>query len=58
MKVTALVPVYNEENTVESVLNTLDGSELISEIIVIDDASLDKSLEIICRVKEKSKKIK
>ena len=47
MKVTAVVPVYNEEKTIESVLRVLTSSEKVHEIIVVDDGSTDGTLNII-----------
>ena len=46
-KTIAIVPVFNEENTIKSVLDTLERSYLIDEIIVVNDASTDNTLRII-----------
>jgi glycosyltransferase involved in cell wall biosynthesis len=54
MKLTIIVPVYNEEKTVLTVLKALNKISLKSvtkEIIIVDDGSTDKT-------KEKLKKIK
>lgn len=46
-KLTAIVPIFNEENTVKiSVENLLKVNE-ISQIILVDDCSTDSSLEIV-----------
>ena len=45
--VSAIVPVFNEEKTVEGVVKTLLSSELISEVICVNDGSKDKSLEVL-----------
>lgn len=47
MKTTAIVPVYNEEKTVEKILKILDSHSRINKIIVVDDCSTDDSLNII-----------
>lgn len=47
-KIAAIIPAYNEEKTIEGVLKTLKGSEIINEIIVVSDGSTDKTAEI-CR---------
>lgn len=39
--VTAIVPAYNEEKTVRSVVSTLLSSGLFYDVIVIDDGSVD-----------------
>lgn len=43
MKITALIPVYNEEKTLAGVINVLKKNSLIDEILVIDDGSTDNS---------------
>ena len=53
MKTTAIVPVFNEEKTIKKVLAVLDSSKLIDEIIVVNDASTDNSLNEIKKVKSK-----
>lgn len=47
LKVTALVPAYNEEKTICRVLGVLNNSRLIDEIVVVDDASKDNTLKVV-----------
>ncbi len=51
--ITIFVPCYNEEGNIIGTFNTfipaLVETKLSWEIIVIDDASIDKSRELICR---------
>lgn len=47
--VSVIVPVFNEEKTVARVVKTLLNSELISEVICVNDGSTDKTLEILRR---------
>ena len=47
LPVAILIPVYNEENTVLGVLNKLKRHK----VYVVDDASTDKSLEILKKFK-------
>lgn len=49
---TAIVPAYNEESTIEESLNSLIKQEYISEIIIINDGSTDKTLDIINQFKD------
>ena len=55
LKVSAIVPVFNEEKRVRKVITTLLKSNLIDEVICINDGSSDKSLKIL---KKFGKKIK
>jgi glycosyltransferase involved in cell wall biosynthesis len=47
MKVSAIVPIFNEEKTVRTVAKTLFGSPLLSELIFIDDGSTDRSPQLL-----------
>ena len=50
-KISIIVPVYNEINTVETILTNLINLKIYNnvekEIIIIDDSSTDGSTEII-----------
>ncbi len=46
MKISAIVPAYNEEERIEKVIQPLKAVELVNEIIVIDDGSQDRTAEI------------
>jgi HAD superfamily phosphoserine phosphatase-like hydrolase len=43
--VTVIIPTLNEEKTIKSVIELVSGSPLVSEILVVDDKSLDNTLE-------------
>lgn len=45
-----IVPVYNEEATVERLLGAVAALDIDKELIVVDDGSTDESLEIIKRI--------
>lgn len=47
MRVSVIVPVYNEEKTVAQVLASLAQVSLDLEVIVVDDASTDHTWEIL-----------
>lgn len=47
MKVSIVVPVYNERGTVKAVIDRLLALELDKEIVVVDDGSSDGSREIL-----------
>ena len=45
--ITAVIPAYNEENTIGDILKTLKSCGLINKIILINDGSTDRTLEIV-----------
>ncbi len=47
MRISVVVPVYNEEKTVAQVLNALSQVSLDMEVVVVDDASTDRTWEIL-----------
>ncbi len=47
MRVTVIVPAYNEARTIEQVLRRLTELELDAEILVVDDGSADDTIAIV-----------
>lgn len=47
MKLSVLVPVYNEESTIREVIRRVQATGLADEIVVVDDGSRDRSREIL-----------
>ncbi|HVB75428.1 MAG TPA: glycosyltransferase family 2 protein [Ktedonobacteraceae bacterium] len=47
MRISVVVPVYNEEETVAQVLESLATVPLNLEVVVVDDASTDRTWEIL-----------
>jgi|UniRef100_A0A7V6A2D9 glycosyltransferase involved in cell wall biosynthesis len=47
MKLSIVIPVYNEENTLEEIFRRVQAAPYDKEIIVVDDASMDKSRDIL-----------
>jgi len=45
-RVTAIVPAYNEEQTIESVIRPLVASPIVDEVFVISDGSTDRTKEV------------
>lgn len=52
MRLSVIIPVYNEEATLEEIIRRVRATRLVDEIVVVDDGSADKSLEILERLKE------
>ncbi len=47
MKLTVLIPVYNEINTIEEILQRVEAQKLADEILLVDDGSTDGTREIL-----------
>ncbi len=55
MKLSVIIPCYNEEKTIREILGKVEAAQAnLQEIIVVDDASTDGTREIL-KEKEKSK---
>jgi glycosyltransferase involved in cell wall biosynthesis len=54
VKLSVLIPVYNEERTVEEVVRRVSAVPIPKEIILVDDGSKDRSREILTRLQEAS----
>ena len=44
---TVIVPVFNEEQTVQESLSRLDSVDIVSKILIVDDCSTDNSNRLI-----------
>ncbi len=47
MKLSVIIPVYNEENTIQEILQQVRAVELAHEIIIVDDGSTDRTRELL-----------
>ena len=47
MKVSIIIPVYNEKSTIEEILRRVKAEEIATEILVIDDGSIDGTRDIL-----------
>jgi glycosyltransferase involved in cell wall biosynthesis len=52
-KVSAIICAYNEEKTIENVIRSVSQAQIVTEIIVVNDGSNDKTKEIIESLKSK-----
>ena len=50
MKVSIIIPVYNEESTIEEILRRVEAEQIASEILVIDDGSIDGTRKILEKI--------
>ncbi len=46
-RITAIISAYNEEDNIKTVLKSIYQNKFINEIIVVDDGSIDKTLDKI-----------
>lgn len=57
MKLSVVVPVYNERETIEKVYARIKGVDLDKEIVLVDDCSTDGTQEIIKRLVDEHTKV-
>jgi glycosyltransferase involved in cell wall biosynthesis len=50
LKLSVIIPVYNEAATLEEIINRVRATGLVDEIIVVDDGSADDSAAILSRL--------
>ena len=50
MKTTAIIPAFNEEERIGTVLEAVKKSKLVDEIIVVDDGSDDRTAEVAMKM--------
>jgi glycosyltransferase involved in cell wall biosynthesis len=49
MRVSFIVPAFNEANTIDQVLDRIDALKLDRQVVVVDDGSTDRTAEILER---------
>jgi len=54
VRLSVLIPVYNEERTVEEVVRRVCDFQIPKEIILVDDGSQDQSRKILSRLQEEN----
>lgn len=47
MKISVIIPVYNEAKTLEEIINRVEALNIDKEIIAVDDGSTDGSFDIL-----------
>jgi glycosyltransferase involved in cell wall biosynthesis len=58
MKVSVVIPVYNEAETIEEIVGRVQDVPIEKELILVDDASGDGSREIMQRITSKSDNVR
>ncbi len=57
MKLSVIIPVFNEENTILEILEKVKKVPIEKEIIIVDDGSTDRTREILKNIKDERIKI-
>jgi glycosyltransferase involved in cell wall biosynthesis len=52
MKLSVLIPVYNEEKTIQEIVRRVDAMGLAEEIVIVDDGSKDRTRQILKDMQE------
>lgn len=47
MKLTVIIPAYNEKNTIQEIVRRVQATKLVDEIIIVDDGSTDGTRALI-----------
>ncbi len=53
MKLSVVIPVYNEVDNIAEILKRVQATGLASEVIVVDDGSVDGSRDILAKLKRR-----
>lgn len=56
-KLSVIIPVYNEENTIQEIINRVSRVNIKKEIIIVDDFSTDGTREILNKLKANNIKV-
>jgi glycosyltransferase involved in cell wall biosynthesis len=58
MKLSVIMPVYNERPTIETIIDRVQDVNLADEIIIVDDGSIDGTRDVLQEISNKHQNIK
>jgi len=58
MKLSIIIPIYNEKDTLEEIFRLVQATHYDKEIIAVDDASTDGSRDILARLAQQYENVK
>lgn len=50
MKITVIIPAYNEIHTIEEILRRVQAMDMAQEILIVDDGSVDGTRELLAKL--------
>ena len=50
MKLSVIIPVYNERESIEEILRRVQATDMATEIVVVDDGSVDGTRDILTKL--------
>lgn len=50
MKLSVIIPVYNEKNTIREIVRRVLATQLVAEIVIVDDGSKDGTRDILAEI--------
>ena len=53
MKISVIIPVYNEKDTIHEIISRVQRTEIVDEILVVDDGSVDGTRDILSELDRK-----
>ena len=57
MKISIIIPAYNEEKTIKEVIETISLIDIPKEIVIVDDCSSDETREILAGIESDEIKV-
>jgi glycosyltransferase involved in cell wall biosynthesis len=55
MKLSVIIPVYNEVKTIQEIITRVQATGLADEILAIDDGSTDGSRDLLAKINQEGK---